>query len=81
MLPTSDAKRVLHRVPAFDEIGGEVFGAAIAIEPGNRSARRVEPGARFASFRRTHRTIRRSPATALPRMKLSASWVGMRIPV
>ena len=47
--------------------------AAMGIESRNNGTRRVELGARAAMSDAGHRTIRRSPATSLPRMKLSAS--------
>ena len=37
-----NAERALHRMPDFDQIGGKIFGAAIAVEPRNGSARRIE---------------------------------------
>jgi len=74
-------KRGFHRAPRFDQVGGEIFGAMRSVESGHRGARRVELEARAPLCLGRHRTIRRSPATALPRMKLSASLVGIRIPV
>src|SRR6185312_6793434 len=75
------AERGFDRAPQLDQISGKVFRVAAGVEPGRSGARRIECRARPSLSRGAHRTIRRSPATALPRMKLSASWVGMRTPV
>ena len=40
------AERGFHRDPRLDQVGGEVFGAATAVQPGHRGARRVELEAR-----------------------------------
>src|SRR5262249_42602348 len=70
-------ERGFHRAPRLDQVGGEVLGAATSVQPGDRGARRVELEARAPLSRGRHFTIRRSPATALARMKLSASLVGI----
>jgi hypothetical protein len=75
------AERRLDGTPRLDQIGGQIFAPARAVESRDSGARRIERGARLTLFRCAHRTIRSSPATALPRRKLSASWVGMRTPV
>jgi hypothetical protein len=70
-------ERGFHRAPGLEQVGGDIFRAATSVQPGHRGARRVELEARTPLCRGGHFTIRRSPATALPRMKLSASLVGM----
>jgi hypothetical protein len=62
-------KRCLGALPQFEDVGGAVFAFARLVEP---------CGDGFDAAKRRHRrllvpvhlTIRRSPASALPRMKL-----------
>src|SRR6185437_3791878 len=75
------AKARFRRHPQLDQIGRQIFRSARRVQTPQRGARGVECTARAPLCGRAHFTIRSSPATALPRMKLSASWVGMRTPV
>ena len=84
--PDECAQRCFGGLPPFDDVGGEVFGITPDVETADGRPRLVERGQGGPLLRcghggGTYLTMRSNPASALPRMKLSASRVGMVTPV
>ena len=84
------AERRLRRLPPLDDVGREIFWITGEVETTDGRPRLVERGEGGPLLRCCHNggllvaaylTMRRSPASALPRMKLSASRVGIVTPV
>ena len=84
--PNECTERRLRSLPSFDDVGREIFGIACEVETTDCRPRLVERGEGGPLLRRCHGgrtylTMRSNPASALPRMKLSASRVGIVTPV
>src|SRR6202162_6610648 len=72
-------ERALDAGPEIDYVGGEIFRIACSFEVRENGADAIQRGERGLRALRTHLRMRKSPASARRRMKLSASCSGFGV--